>query len=213
MTGPTERPTADFDDLEWRLSASLHRAAHRADDQRLLGVLAIAAAAAGQRAERAPHPSSARTRASWIGPALVAAAAVVLTVLSFWLVPRVSNQPAVPAAPVPAAPWTATMTVELGDDVHGVAPSGSSLEVIPGSKVRLIAHPTPGYLDRGKTYLQRLNGSVWLTVGPHDTDAGGTVAYTVTVPSAGTRASYRVQIRGAAGHLDGYSPVVTLIGT
>lgn len=63
-----------------------------------------------------------------------------------------------------------------------------------------------------KTYLQRLNGTNWQIVGPHNIDTNGVEFLRLTTPSAGQQATYRVLVVGTSGHLDTVSEPVTITG-
>src|SRR6266542_927104 len=81
-----------------------------------------------------------------------------------------------------------------------------------GTLVHLTAVTFPA-LANGKTYLQVLCGDHPCTLGPHNTDARGTVVYTIPAPARGTAKRYRVLVPGVGGYIAGYGGWVTITGT
>jgi hypothetical protein len=91
--------------------------------------------------------------------------------------------------------------------------SVSNAHAKAGTRVNITATPAPN-LPNGQTWLAvRTATGGTARLGPHATNSAGTVIYTVTTPAKGKSVSYRVEIPGSGGYIDGGSPFVTITGS
>jgi hypothetical protein len=108
----------------------------------------------------------------------------------------------------PVVPTSVTSMVIAG----GLPPTAADNVSAPaGSLVLLFVEVQPAAADL-KTYLQRKDGNVWQTVGPHNTDPNGVEFFQVSAPPAGQQTTYRVLAIGDSGGAGVQSPPVTVTG-
>jgi hypothetical protein len=109
-------------------------------------------------------------------------------------------------APVPGmASWS--LTSGLYQDYDGTQLiAGKEVVLNAGEFVFLIAWVRPA-APLGKTYLQRILGESWQTLGPHELDPASRVAYLLR-PTITT--TYRVYVPGAQGRLAAATASVTV---
>lgn len=96
---------------------------------------------------------------------------------------------------------------------HRVSISVSNAHAKAGTRVVITATPGPKLVS-GQTYLAiRSATGAAIRLGPHATNAAGSVGYTVTTPAKGKSALYRVEVPGSGGYIDGASAYVTITGS